>query len=372
MTLKRGHDLPKKRRVAGPVPVVSSSGITGSHNEAKANPPGVVTGRYGTIGEVFCIDKPYWPLNTALYVIDFKGNDPRFTAYLLRYTLRNYKTEKAAVPSVDRNVLHTLKVRAPEVNEQAAIVSVLSAYDDLIENNRRRIALLEEAARLLYREWFVHFRFPGHEYVKITDGLPDRWERVRLREVLTTIESGGRPRGGALESDGIPSVGAENVIGLGQYDYSKEKYVPEDYFANMRRGVIQSRDVVLYKDGAHIGRSSMFGDGFPHSECAVNEHVFVLRGDADVGQSFLYFWLSQPETRQSVVNLNANTAQPGISQDKLKTLWFVLPPRALRHRFNVTVEAQVAQIFRLALMNQKLAEARDLLLPRLMNGEITV
>jgi type I restriction enzyme, S subunit len=106
MTLKRGHDLPESRRVEGPVPVVSSSGITGSHNEAKAEPPGVVTGRYGTIGAVFFVEEPYWPLNTALYVIDFKGNDPRFISYFLRNTLRNYQSEKAAVPGVDRNVLH--------------------------------------------------------------------------------------------------------------------------------------------------------------------------------------------------------------------------------------------------------------------------
>ena len=167
MTLKRGHDLPEKKRQPGEVPVVSSSGITGYHNDSKAEPPGVVTGRYGTLGEVFFVDEPYWPLNTALYVIDFKGNDPRFVAYLLRNSLRNYQSEKAAVPGFDRNVLHTLRIRAPSLMEQEALVSVLSAYDELIENNRRRIALLEEAARLLYREWFVHFRFPQGKISKI-------------------------------------------------------------------------------------------------------------------------------------------------------------------------------------------------------------
>ena len=86
ITLKRGHDLPEKKRVVGPVPVVSSSGITGCHNEAKVDPPGVVTGRYGTIGEVFFIEEPYWPLNTALYVIDFKGNVPRFIASSLTFS----------------------------------------------------------------------------------------------------------------------------------------------------------------------------------------------------------------------------------------------------------------------------------------------
>jgi len=108
LTLKRGHDLPEHSRQDGDVPVVSSSGITGRHKEAKAAAPGVVTGRYGTIGEVFYLEEDYWPLNTALYVIDFKGNDPRFSAYFLRNILRGYQSEKAAVPGVDRNVLHEI------------------------------------------------------------------------------------------------------------------------------------------------------------------------------------------------------------------------------------------------------------------------
>ena len=316
-----------------------------------------------------------FPDSVVGFVADQERADTRFVKYLfdavLKMQFRSF-TQGAAQDNLSLTKLLSIKFPVPELTVQKKIANTLSAYDDLIENNRRRIALLEEAARLLYREWFVHFRFPGHEHVKVVDGLPEGWERVKMEQILITLESGGRPRGGALEGDGIPSIGAENVIALGQYDYSKEKYVPEDYFARMRHGVIQSRDVLLYKDGAHIGRSSMFGDSFPHSQCAVNEHVFILRTGAKVGQSHLYFWLSQPETRQSIVNLNANTAQPGISQAKLKSLWFILPPEPLSNLFNESAEAQVARIFRLALMNQKLAQARDLLLPRLMSGEITV
>ena len=370
---RRGHDLPESARKSGPVPVVGSAGQNGWHNEARAEAPGVSIGRSGaSIGKVTYTPVDYWPHNACLYVTDFFDNDPRFVYYFLQTKDLTTLNSGAAQPSLNRNFVHTVPVRVPGPNEQVAIASILSAYDDLIENNRRRIALLVEAARLLYREWFVRFRFPGHERVKVTDHLPEGWGRVRMKQVLTALESGGRPRGGALESDGIPSIGAENVIDLGQYDYSKKKYVPEDFFQKMQRGVIQNRDVVLYKDGAHIGRSSMFGDGFPHLHCAVNEHVFILRAQEDVGQNYLYFWLSQPETRRSVVNLNANTAQPGISQNKLKTLWFLRPPGSLMRLFNHSVEAQVAQILRLALMNRRLAEARDLLLPRLMNGEIAV
>ena len=224
ITLKRGHDLPERRRVAGPVPVVSSAGITGRHNEAKACPPGVVTGRYGTIGEVYFIEEPYWPLNTALYVTDFKGNAPRFVAYLLRNTLRNYKTEKAAVPGVDRNVLHTLKVQVPNSEKQAVIVSTLSAYDDLIENNRRRIALLEEAARLLYREWFVHFRFPGHEHVKITDGLAVGWSRHPVSDLADIFRGKSYRSSELVDSDGQPFINLKCVDRFGGFRISGLKW----------------------------------------------------------------------------------------------------------------------------------------------------
>jgi type I restriction enzyme, S subunit len=189
LTLKRGYDLPEHARLPGEIPVVSSSGVTGTHKEAKVDGPGVVTGRYGTLGEVFYIDEPFWPLNTALYVQDFKGNHRRFVSYFLKWVLNGTQSDKAAVPGVNRNDLHGRKVKIPEdLGEQASIASILSAYDDLIENNRRRIQLLEQAAQLLYKEWFVHLRFPGHEHAQIIDGVPEGWKAGTigdLGEVIT-------------------------------------------------------------------------------------------------------------------------------------------------------------------------------------------
>ena len=198
LTLKRGHDLPGSQRQNGDVPVVSSSGITGRHSESKARAPGVVTGRYGTIGEVFYVAEDYWPLNTALYVTDFKGNHTRFVAYLLESVLRNYQSDKAAIPGVNRNVLHELKVRCPDTTIQGRIAGVLSAYDDLIENNRRRMALLEETARQLYREWFVRLRFPGHEHTRITNGVPEGWARLPLGD-QATLNYGKAPKAEATQ-----------------------------------------------------------------------------------------------------------------------------------------------------------------------------
>jgi type I restriction enzyme S subunit len=282
ITLQRGFDLPKKDRVLGDYPVVASTAINGYHAEHKVQPPGVVTGRSGSLGEVLYIDKPFWPLNTTLWVKDFIGNLPLYVYYFLKtLDLKQYNSG-AGVPTLNRNHLETLEVAIHDFQSQRKIAATLSAYDDLIENNLRRIKILEEMAQNLYREWFVKFRFPGHEKVQMVDSpmgkIPEGWGVTTLDSVLSVLESGSRPKGGIDPSmRDVPSIGAENILGLGKYDFSKEKFVSREFFEKMKRGHINNCDVLLYKDGAKIGRKSMFRDNFPHSECCINEHVFILR-----------------------------------------------------------------------------------------------
>lgn len=339
MKLQRGHDLPDRLRVDGDIPIISSSGITGRHNVAKADPPGVVTGRYGTIGEVFFSVEPYWPLNTALYVVDFKGNDPKFLAYLLRNTLKNYKSEKAAVPGVDRNVLHLLKVRAPGLQIQQRIASILSAYDDLIENNRRRIALLEQAARMLYREWFIHFRFPGHEHVKITGGLPEGWERRDFGKVAQL--NYGKALKAEHRVDGpFPVYGSSGQVG------SHDK------------ALVEAPAIV-------VGRKGNVGSVFWCSEnfWPIDTAYFISKHQSD-------YWLYQ--TLPNIGFQNTDSGVPGLNRDFAYSRKVVVPTETLRREYNLSVETMFGQAQLLTGYNQKLAQARDLLLPRLMNGEIEV
>ena len=155
--LKRGYDMPKRERISGSIPLVSSSGVTDYHVEAKVRGPGVITGRYGTLGKVFFVSEDFWPLNTTLYVRDFKGNDPRFIAYFLRGLDFSAYQDKAAVPGLNRNHLHEASVRVPPLPEQRAIAHVLGTLDDKIELNRRMNETLEDMARALFRSWFVDF-----------------------------------------------------------------------------------------------------------------------------------------------------------------------------------------------------------------------
>jgi type I restriction enzyme S subunit len=196
LTLQRGFDLAEKRRIPGGVPIVSSSGITGYHSLAMVKPPGVVTGRYGTLGEVFYVDVDFWPLNTTLWVKDFKGNHPRYISFLLQTLNLAHQNAAGAVPGLNRNALHLLPIRVPTKPIQERIASILSAYDDLIENNTRRIKILEDMAQMLYREWFVNFRFPGHEKVRMVESelgpIPEGWKCVQL-SALMDFQGGAQP-----------------------------------------------------------------------------------------------------------------------------------------------------------------------------------
>jgi type I restriction enzyme S subunit len=377
ITLQRGFDLPRHSRDEGEYPVIAATGMHGSHSEFKVYPPGVITGRSGSLGEVVFVERPYWPLNTTLWVKDFKGNDPRYVYYFLKTLDLKRFNSGAGVPTLNRNHLDTLLITVHDSQSQIKIAAILSAYDDLIENNLRRIKIVEEMAQTLYREWFVKFRFPGHQKVRMVNSplgkIPEGWEVGTLDDVLTTLESGSRPKGGIdPEARGVPSIGAENIIGLGRYDYSKQKFVTRDFFNNMNRGHIQSGDVVLYKDGAQIGRKSMFRDGFPHVECCINEHVFILRSNGRCSQNYLFFWLDQPEMTQNIINLNANAAQPGINQSGVRGLSILLPPASLLKIAEQVLEPMMGALFNNAKRNNILRQTRDLLLPKLINGELDV
>src|SRR3989442_4559299 len=189
---QRGFDITQAQQREGSYSVISSSGVTSYHDEFKVRGPGVVIGRKGTLGSIHFTAGDYWPHDTTLWSKDLKGNNPRFVYYFLhaldfkRFDVGNSN------PTLNRNHIHDLAISIPPPSVQVSIADVLSAYDDLMENNRRRMQLLEEAARLLYREWFVRLRFPGHEHTRLAHGISEGWEKKSLGE-LAEVTMGQRP-----------------------------------------------------------------------------------------------------------------------------------------------------------------------------------
>ena len=313
------------------------------------------------------------------FIPDEKKADLHFVKYSLDLMKHKFLavTRGATQDNLSLDKLLSFPLATPPLFIQRRIGGILSAYDDLIENNQRRIKILEEMAQSLYREWFVHFHFPGHDKVKMVPPLgpiPQGWELTTLGEQLVALESGKRPKGGVREvADGIPSIGAENINGIGRHDFEAEKFIPREFFEEMRKGVVRDRDVAIYKDGAYIGKSSYFRDGFPHTQCCVNEHVFLLRANGvHLTQNTLYLWLQEPDTVHAIRATNANAAQPGINQQSVGGLKLVMPDSNIAAQFDRLVEPMLAEIINLAKRNQNLRRTRDLLLPRLLSGQVDI
>lgn len=397
MTLQRGFDLPSQDRKPGKVPIVSSSGVSDYHSEVGVKGPGVVTGRYGTIGQVFLIKEDYWPLNTTLWVKDFHGNDPHFASYLLRTIDFRSCSDKSSVPGVNRNDLHRIPVLLPPLAEQKAIAAVLGALDDKIELNRRMNATLEAMARALFQSWFVDFDpvraeldgrkpngldettaalFPAKFQDSTLGHIPKGWEIGTLGSILDVLETGRRPKGGVGSyTSGVPSVGAESINGIGVFDYSKTKYIPPQFFEKTSSGRVAHFDVLLYKDGGKPGefrpRVGLFGHDFPFKTFCINEHVFRMRS-VRTGQSFLFFTTSHQRVLDDFANKGGKAAIPGINQPDVKSTPIVLPPKEITDAFNARADLLCDQILHNSKQSRILATLRDTLLPKLLSGELSV
>lgn len=254
VTLQRGFDLPARLRKSGSVPVVSSAGITDHHRESMVSAPGVVTGRYGTIGEVFYISEPFWPLNTTLYVRDFHGNNPRFIYYQLqRFDFETF-SGKSGVPGVNRNDLHAETVSIPEdVEEQRAIATALSDVDALLDGLDRLIAKKRDIKQAAMQQLLTgKTRLPGFE---------GEWGVKGIRE-LGEIRSGGTPSTSQATfwDGGIPWCTPTDITALGGH-----KYLSETSRTISPQGLrASSAEVIPPKSLIMTSRATI-------GECAINE-----------------------------------------------------------------------------------------------------
>ena len=326
------------------------------------------------INKVECITNQQ--INSIILKRDLADSDfIYYTLISMQEYLKMLARGGTTMPIVNKSTFEEIKLLLPPFPEQKAIAATLSALDDMIELNNQINKTLEEMAQAIFKSWFVDFEpFRDGEFEESELGLiPKGWRVGKLDDVLSEIETGNRPKGGvAGVESGIPSIGAENVLGLGKYDYSKEKYVSEEFYNSMKKGKLKDWDVLLYKDGAQLGRKTMFALGFPHKKCCVNSHVFILRSNSRMNQCYLYFWLDQDYMTQKIIGLNANSAQPGINQPAVKGLPILIPPIDVLERFDDLVVPIIKNLFSNCLENNILVSIRDTLLPKLMSGEIRV
>jgi type I restriction enzyme, S subunit len=372
---QRGFDITQAEQSDGPVPVISSSGITSHHNEARAAGPGVVIGRKGTLGSVHYSEADYWPHDTTLWSKDLRGNNPRFVYFYLRtFDFRRFDVGNSN-PTLNRNHIHNVPALIPPLDAQDRIANILTAYDDLIDNNRRRMVLLEEAARHLFSEWFVRLRFPGYGHTRIQDGVPERWEWRQLETVCSRgdgIQTG--PFGSQLHQsdysdDGVPVVMPKDIIGCRVVADTAAR-IPDDVADKLRRHRMMEGDTVYGRRG-EIGRRAFIGPWQAGWLCGTG-CLRIRPEPTEINPRFLFDALGSPESAGTIVNRAKGSTMPNLSAGSLCSVPILVADRCLQDRYAEDVRPLNELFETLEQQNQKLRAARDLLLPRLMSGEIAV
>jgi type I restriction enzyme S subunit len=346
-----------------------------------AQPGDVIFTQRGTLGQVGVIPAearfPRYLLSQSQMklTVGLAKAQPLFVYYFFRHptTVQTVKNNAitSGVPHINLGILREFEMPLPPVDAQERIVSVLLNYDDLIENNRRRMALLENAARLLYQEWFVRLRFPGHEHTRVTNGVPEGWRRVRLHSVTTKIASGATPRGGeaSYASEGTTLIRSQNVFD-DRFEDAGLAFVNEEQAAALDNVTVRSRDILLNITGASVARCCMAPDRYLPAR--VNQHVMIIRVDPAAADVFLVHAAinSDERKRQLLSYAQKGSTREALTKEMIGDFEVTLPADSLMRQFGETAKLCFLQRENLALQNQKLGAARDLLLPRLISGEL--
>ena len=375
---QRGYDLPKDSFVKGEYPVQSSNGILGYHNEYKVKAPGITIGRSGTVGIPHLITKNFFPHNTALYVKDFKGNNVHYIYYLLKnLKLNEYKTG-SGVPTMNRNHLHPLKIKAfTDSKYQKSIAAVLSALDKKIALNKQINARLEEMAKTLYDYWFVQFDFPdangkpykssGGEMVfdeTLKREIPKGWEVKSLGEIENNVITGKTPstQYSNFFNGDIPfiTIGdirnntfiikTEQNLSIEGANNQKNKYLPE---GSLCVSCIATVGLI----------------GFTTRQAQTNQQINSIIFKHDYNKEFLYFYLKdyflvgKAKTGNTFANMNKGDFE------KILVLY---PNLRLLQKYSNEMFLVFNKINNLSKQNHHLTQLRDFLLPMLMNGQVSV
>lgn len=337
---------------------------------------------YGRSALVRSVEHPM-TLNPQLVVLKNIIVNPIFLSYVIKG--REFQggvngiIGGSAIPTLSQKRLAGLLVKLPSRKIQDKISEILLSIDSKIENNRKICANLEAQAQALFKHWFIDFApFKDGKFVESELGMiPEGLIYKRIEDMPHTLETGKRPAGGVKGIDnGVPSIGAENIKGLGCYDYSKTKYVIREYYDSMKKGKIHGYELLVYKDGGKPGyfipNFAIFGEGYPYKEMCLNEHVFKLDFGNKGYSLFAYFFF---KTKQIMSYLNAQGAKaaiPGINSKDIEVIMMpTLENECVRNYCN-EVEDILTQILVLSKESSRLSSLRDTLLPKLMSGEIKV
>lgn len=294
---------------------------------------------------------------------------PRFLYYTMLSGDFYTKADAVAVGAAQRTVgltsLRNIKIDVPTIDEQNKIVNIISAYDDLIENNQKQIKLLEEAAQRLYKEWFADLRFPGYENALIIDGVPQGWRVLEIGNAFKTLLGGTPSRAKAeyWEKGTIPWINSGKVNELRVVEPSE--YITDIALNKSATKLLPKHTTLVAITGATLGQVS-----YTEIETCANQSVVGIIDETQCYSEYVYCYVSNNIKR--IIGKATGGAQQHINKDIVNNFPIVIPEESISSAFQNIAKPYFEKINALLVENIKLAEARNRLLPKLMSGELGV
>lgn len=271
-----------------------------------------------------------------------------------------------------------IEIDLPSKKEQDFIAAYIDNIEDKIAVNRRICENLEAQAQALFKHWFIDFApFKKGKFVESELGMiPEGWKVAKIKDIPHTLNTGKRPKGGAITS-GVPSIGAEQLKGLCNYDYTKTKYISKEYSQTIPKGKVIGYEVYLNrvggKPGDYIQNTTMFGEGYPYENCYLNDHVFKLDFMQNRGYNvYIYFTFLTSRIQKYLNACGGKAAIPVINKQNIDDIYVFLPENEYVTKFGGSVLPMIKMIFKIGVESARLANLRDTLLPKLMSGQIKV
>ena len=376
---QRGYDLPKSKFVEGKYPVQSSNGILGYHNEYKVEGPGITIGRSGTVGNPHLIRENFFPHNTSLFVKEFKGNDIEYIYYLLQYLDLGNQKSGSGVPTMNRNHLHPIKIRAyRDKTCQQRTIKILSLIDKKIQINNQINQELEAMAKALYDYWFVQFDFPDQNgkpykssggkmvyHPELKREIPEGWGVEKIENIAQT-GSGGTPKSTNVS---YYSNGEIPWINSGELEQtvitSTSNFITEEGLNNSSAKLFPSGTILVAMYGATAGKVS-----FLTFEASTNQAICAITL-TDIRMRY-YLKNVIEDLYQYLVKLSTGSARDNLSQDMIKNIKVVIPSNDILDRFYDFSNNIIKEITKKQQENEQLTQLREWLLPMLMNGQVKV
>lgn len=359
LTLQRGFDLPHRQRQPGSIPIVSSSGISDNHSQAMVSGPGVVTGRYGTIGQVFFINEDFWPLNTTLFVRDFKGNDPLFISFLLRTIDFQSYSGKTGVPGVNRNDLHQITVKLPPLPEQHTIAAVLSDVDALITALDRLITKKRAIKQGAMQQLLTgKTRLPG---------FSGEWEVKKL------VEFGSFKKGRNLPKNQLSAEGEPCVL-YGEI-YTKYDCVVKELTSFIPREVAEQSTPIEFGDILFAGSGETaeeIGKCFAYigTERAYAGGDLIIFSPTEADSIFLGYQLNSPLICEQKTRLGQGSSVVHIYASGLATIEIPFPSLPEQRAIATTLSDIDAEIAALEARRDKTRALKQGMMQGLLTGRI--